>query len=205
MSNNLEPPRASATSNDLIKDKENLRGLSRTPKPYHRQKWELLEPSDRITYRASSIPTHKFDDVHDQLLPSPAFTNISTPTTDSGTEADDENLVKRLPAPRAKLHKGLRGRSEPPSGAVTPLLTPTAVDVDLGIVGKGRGRIKEDYKRSLVERTKRNKEVTRRASEVLILYGLAKLVISNPDVQTVVATWGTGVYSSRNPCSPWQY
>ncbi|ROV92714.1 hypothetical protein VSDG_06623 [Cytospora chrysosperma] len=172
MSDNPDPPRASATSNDLIKDKENLRGLSRTPKPYHRQKWELLEPSDRIAARASSIATHRFDDVHDQLLPSPAFTNISTPTTDSGTEADDENLVKRLPAPKARLHKGLR-----------------AVDVDLDTIGKSKGRLKEEHKRFLVERTKRNKEVTRRGSEVLILAGLTKLVISNPDVQTVVATW----------------
>lgn len=189
MSDNPDPPRASATSNDLIKDKENLRGLSRTPKPYHRQKWELLEPSDRIASRASSIATHRFDDVHDQLLPSPAFTNISTPTTDSGTEADDENLVKRLPAPKARLHKGLRGRPEPPSGAATPLLTPTAVDVDLDTIGKSKGRLKEEHKRFLVERTKRNKEVTRRGSEILILAGLTKLVISNPDVQTVVATW----------------
>lgn len=205
MSDNPESPRANATSNDLIKDKENLRGLSRTPKPYHRQNWELLEPSDRITSRATSIPTHKFDDVHDQLLLSPAFTNISTPTTDSGTEADDENLVRRLPAPKARLHKGLRGKPEPLSGAVTPLLTPTAVDVDLDITGKIKGRIKEDYKRSLVERSKRNKEVTRRGSEVLILSGLAKLVISNPDVKTVIATWGTGMHSSQQPCSVWQY
>ncbi|ROW06130.1 hypothetical protein VMCG_04624 [Cytospora schulzeri] len=190
MSDNLEPPRASATSNDLIKDKENLRGLSRTPKPYHRQKWELLEPSDKITSRASSIPTHRFDDVHDQLLPSPAFTSVSTPTTDSGTEADDENLVKRLPAPKARLHKGLRGRPEPPSGVATPLLTPTIGDADLDTIGKSKGRIKEEHKRFLIERTKRNKEITRRGAEVLILSGLAKLVLSNPDVKTVVATWG---------------
>lgn len=200
MSDNLEPPRAHATSNDLIKDKENLRGLSRTPKPYHRQKWELLEASDTITSRASSIPTHNFDDVHSQLLPSPAFTNISTPTTDSGTEADDENLLKRLPAPKAKLHKGLRGRPESYSEAVTPLLTPTAVDVDLDSVGKSKGRIKEGSRRSLIERTKRNKEVTRRGSEVLILSGLAKLVLSNINVKPIVATWGTGMRSSRHPC-----
>ncbi|KUI60817.1 Dolichol kinase sec59 [Cytospora mali] len=193
MSNNLEPPRPNAinaTSNDLLKEKEELRGLSRSPHPYHRQKWELLEPSDRITSRASSIPTHRFDDVRDQFLPAPGFIKDSTPTTDSGTEADDENFVKRLPAPRARLHKGLRGRPEPPSGVATPLLTPTALDGDLEIIGKSKGRIKEDFKRILVERTKRNKEVIRRGSEVLILSGLAKLVISNPDVKTVVASWG---------------
>lgn len=200
MSDNLEPPQASATnstSNNLIKDKENLKSLSRSPHPYHRQQWELLEPSDRITSRASAIPTHRLDDVRDQLLPSPSFTKDSTPTTDSGTEADDENFVKRLPAPRARLHKGLRGRPEPPSGLATPLLTPAPVDGDSESKGKSNGRIKEDNKRSLAERAKRNKEVIRRGSEVLILSGLAKLVISNPDVKTVVTSWGNGMRPTR--------
>ena len=204
MSDNLKPPRPSAvhaTSNDLLKEKENLRALSRSPHPYHRQNWELLEPSDTITTRASSIPTHRFEDVRQQLLPSPAFTKDSTPTTDSGTEADDENFVKKLPAPRARLHKGLRGRPEPPSGFATPLLTPTAVDGDLEILGKVKGKTKEDQKRALAEKIRRDKEVIRRGSEILILAGLAKVVISNPDAEIAVAIWGNGMRTLRETFS----
>lgn len=190
MSSSLKPPRPeplTVSPNDDLEDKENLRTLSRSPHPYLRHKWELLEPSDSFIHRASSIPTHTPGDARDQLIPSPAFTKDSTPNTDSGTEADDEIFVKRLPAPRARLHKGLRGRPEPPSGVATPLLTPSLPDGDLD-TSKGKERRAEDEKSIRAERARRRKELTRRATEVLILSGLTRLVTTNPDVSPVVAS-----------------
>lgn len=190
MSSSLKPPRPeplNVAPNDDLDDKENLRTLSRSPHPYLRHKWEILDPSDSFISRASSIPIHAPADARDQLIPSPAFTKDSTPNTDSGTEADDEIFVKRLPAPRARLHKGLRGRPEPPSGVATPLLTPSLPDGDVG-TSRGRERRTEDEKRHRAEQTRRRKEIIRRATEVLILFGLGRLVVSNPDVRRIVAS-----------------
>ncbi|KAI7787770.1 cytidylyltransferase [Diaporthe eres] len=190
MSSSLKPPRPepiTVSSNDELEDQENLRTLSRSPHPYLRHNWELLEPSDSFIPRATSIPTHTPGDARDQLIPSPAFTKDSTPNTDSGTEADDEIFVKRLPAPRARLHKGLRGRPEPPSGVATPLLTPSFLEGDLDTT-RGKERRAEDEKRHRAENARRRKELTRRATEVLILSGLGRLVVNNPDVSPVVAS-----------------
>ncbi|KAH8772737.1 hypothetical protein F5883DRAFT_36396 [Diaporthe sp. PMI_573] len=190
MSSSLKPPRPepiTVSPNDDLDDRENLRTLSRSPHPYLRHRWEILEPSDSFISRASSIPIHTPGDARDQLIPSPAFTKDSTPNTDSGTEADDEIFVKRLPAPRARLHKGLRGRPEPPSGVATPLLTPSLPEGDLG-TSRGKERRTEDEKRHRAERARRRKELVRRATEVLILSGLGRLVISNPDVRPIVAS-----------------
>lgn len=190
MSSSLKPPRPepiTVSPNDELEDQENLRTLSRSPHPYLRHKWELLEPSDSFIPRATSIPTHTPGDARDQLIPSPAFTKDSTPNTDSGTEADDEIFVKRLPAPRARLHKGLRGRPEPPSGVATPLLTPSFLEGDLDTT-RGKERRAEDEKRHRAENARRRKELIRRATEVLILSGLGRLVVTNPDVSPVAAS-----------------
>ncbi|POS79419.1 cytidylyltransferase [Diaporthe helianthi] len=191
MSSSLKPPRPeplNVAPNDDLEDKENLRTLSRSPHPYLRHKWEILpEPPDSFISRASSIPVHAPGDAPDQLIPSPAFTKDSTPNTDSGTEADDEIFVKRLPAPRARLHKGLRGIPEPPSGVATPLLTPSLPDGDVG-TSRSKERSTEDEKRHRTETARRRKEIFRRATEVLILSGLGRLVVTNPDVRPVVAS-----------------
>ncbi|KAG8158960.1 hypothetical protein KVR01_011403 [Diaporthe batatas] len=191
MSSSLKPPRPDpldVAPNDELDDKENLRTLSRSPHPYLRHKWEILEPSDSFVSRAGSVPVHHAPgDAREQFTPSPAFTKDSTPNTDSGTEADDEIFVKRLPAPRARLHKGLRGRPDPPSGVATPLLTPSLPDGDIG-TSRGKERRAEDEKRQSAESARRRKEIVRRATEVLILSGLGRLVVSNPDVRPIVAS-----------------
>ncbi|KAF3770882.1 hypothetical protein M406DRAFT_244768 [Cryphonectria parasitica EP155] len=195
MPDTLRPPgptEADETRQEEQKDEENLRELSRSPHPYHRQKWELLEPSDRVVARASTIPTHgPVEDIRDQLLPAPSFTKDSTPATDSGTEADDEIFVKKLPAPKAKLHKGLRGRHEALSGSGTPLLTPTVGDGDRdGILSSSpRWKKEESEKRRQAKRLRRNRELVRRGTEVAILGVLARTVIRNPVVQPFVAAW----------------
>lgn len=205
MPEKLKPLALAVAKADIDNDQQdNLRLLSRSPHPYHRQKWELLEPSDRLISNpaASTIPPQHSDDVRDQLLPVPPFAKDSSPSTDSGTEADDENYVKRLPAPRAKLHKGLRGRPEALSGSGTPTLTPTTAEGDPdGFTLKNRGKSREQQKRRRAENAKRRKELIRRASEVLILSALGKLVLSNPSGKPFVAIWRTGELARLRHCA----
>lgn len=188
MANNLKPPLGEAygvRNHDEFKDEETLRLLSRSPHPYHRRNDELLDPSGPV---ANSIPTHPTGDVHDPQLPSPAFTKDSTPELDSGSEADDELYVKRLPAPKAALHKGLRGRHELLSETSTPLLTPTTSTYDHdSILSRAKSKIQREEDRRQIERIRRSRELKRRGTEVLILGFLSWLVLRNPEVKPFAA------------------
>ncbi|PSR90805.1 hypothetical protein BD289DRAFT_206569 [Coniella lustricola] len=186
MLDTLQPTRPPGASGNQHNDEmeEDLHELSRSPHPYHRQQWELLNPADRIVTRASSIPTHQSDNIRDHLLPTPSFIKEATPITDSGTEADDEVVVKKLPAPRAALHKGVRGRHEALSGSGTPLLTPALGDGDPdAIFPRAKGKIEEEEKRQQARVTRRNRELIRRSTEIVILGVLSWLVLRNPIVR----------------------
>ncbi|KAI1328762.1 hypothetical protein F5Y16DRAFT_367850 [Xylariaceae sp. FL0255] len=117
-------------------DQDSVRLLSRSPHPYHRQRSDLLEPTSRYLLRER------------------------TPTSDSGTEADDEHFLKGLPAPR-RLHKGLRTHS----GLATPLLTPPILPV-------------QDEKAKA-------KEIARRLTEVSLLAVLGLFVQAHVQVHPV--------------------
>jgi len=150
---------------------DDLRLLSRSPHPYHRQLPDLLEPS-------GSYPAIR------------ELAKESSPPTDSGTEADDEHFLKGLPAPR-RLHKGLRGHNEASSGASTPFLAPIAsLDEEGRVVPSGA---KQDASRiqptqtATAERRKRKKakEILRRSTELLLIGSLSLLVCTNTDVRSV--------------------
>ncbi|KAL2257212.1 hypothetical protein VTK26DRAFT_506 [Humicola hyalothermophila] len=166
MSEHLRPPGESiapngingAEGNDDRQSSAPRRSLSRSPHPYHCQKSELLEPSDRLT-------------------PLAPFARASPGVSESGTEADDEHFLKRLPAPRARLHKGLRGKNEPLSGTSTPLLSSAAPE------GEGHGAKGSQEKRSAAVRTRRRNEFFRRAIEVLLVICEGGVLVSNPEVQ----------------------
>ena len=169
---------------------EGLRILSRSPHPYSRQNHELLEPSDRLVHQAAAVAvvTQKtgssgFATPNEQ----PEFTKDSTPASDSGTEADDEHFLKGLPAPKARLHKGLRGKNESISGTSTPMLSPAILEEEgmrKTVSGYASGPTVTRDRRSAAERSvRRRKEVIRRLSEVLLLACQAGMVASNPDVQ----------------------
>src|SRR5690606_18758823 len=96
--------------------------LSRSPKPYHRQNFELLEPSDCISHNAHQGFRPAYPS---RLTPGANLPRDSPFVSDSGTEADDEHYLKGLPAPKVRLHKGLRGRNEALSGSSSPMLSPT--------------------------------------------------------------------------------
>lgn len=189
MGDKLRPPpldeASRARPEDALKDEENSRLLSRSPHPYHRRNDELLEPSAPF---ATSIPTRKSDVMHKQQPPSTGFTKDSTPEPDSGSEADDELYVKRLPAPKAALHKGLRGRHELLSETSTPLLTPitSSYDHDNTLL-RAKSKIQREEDRRQLQRTRRSRELKRRSTEVLILGVLSWLVLHNPEVKPFAA------------------
>ncbi|KAI3323301.1 hypothetical protein HD806DRAFT_107741 [Xylariaceae sp. AK1471] len=148
-------------------DDVDLRVLSRSPHPYHRQASELLEPF-------SSYPLIRESPLH----------------TDSGTEADDEHFLKGLPAPR-RLHKGLRGHHEASSGASTPFLAPAALlDEQNRRISFGA---KKDASRNQPSRAapdrwrrRRAKELVRRSTELLIIGVLGLSVCANAQVRPIL-------------------
>ncbi|KAK2072247.1 hypothetical protein P8C59_006615 [Phyllachora maydis] len=159
-------------------EQDGLRVLSRSPHPYHHDvdhdvhdvHRELLEPPDLAPVKG----------VPDQLTV--LFGRESTtPISDSGTEADDEHFLKRLPAPRTTLHKGLRGKNESLSGYSTPALTPTSLG-DEGHPELGHAQLEHHRvpRRGAAETERRQKEVIRRSTEVLLLLLQGGLIWSNP-------------------------
>ncbi len=203
MPDQLHPPDVHAIDH-AQEDAEGLRLLSRSPHPYHHQSFELQHPSDSLSARAESIPAAapKKPGVvvvehprAGQLLP--AFRSLSKEsisTSDSGTEADDEHLLKGLPAPRVRLHKGLRGQSEALSGSSTPLLSPAVLEEE------GRGSIPKTLRRDVFETSRRShadksrlrKELLRRSTELFILVSLAQIVCASSGVRPLVRLWRKG-------------
>jgi len=166
---------------------EGLRLLSRSPHPYHRQNFELLQ-SD--FHNASSSPHHGSDASADMPSLTPLFGKDSSPTSDSGTEADDEHFLKGLPAPKARLRKGIRGMNEPLSGSSTPYMNPLVLEDELReITHRVKRESAEKSKQKWAERVRLLKEVIRRVTEVAILAVLGIIVCSNPEVKPIVLIW----------------
>ncbi|KAH9989042.1 hypothetical protein F4779DRAFT_610695, partial [Xylariaceae sp. FL0662B] len=164
---------------DAPNERDALRLLSRSPHPYHRQKFELLHPSD--TFASVPLPLP---------LPFLSTSRETTASSDSGTEADDEHFLKGLPAPR-RLHKGLRGRNEVLSGTSTPIPSPALLEEEgrkLSYTSKKDIPLAKEL-RSPAERLRRRKEVVRRLTELLIVAFLGVLVYTNPHVQPVLQSW----------------
>lgn len=186
MSENLKPT-APIAGDDATDEIDSLRLLSRSPHPYHRQNFELLHPADQLVYRAKS------QDLHNQLLAPPSFSKEATPSSDSGTEADDEHFLKGLPAPKVRLHKGLRGKNEPLSGSSTPQLAPVVFDDDLHEPSptKKKRDPSEDstLKGKRTENIRRRREIIRRLTEVVILACLGGFVGSNRSVKPTIIYW----------------
>ncbi|KAF7533911.1 hypothetical protein G7054_g6690 [Neopestalotiopsis clavispora] len=181
----------------LRDDRDALRLLSRSPHPYHRQKSELLEPSGSISSSttARSAPQHNGDGYHIRSRTSyPAVSRDTTPTSDSGTEADDEHFLKGLPAPRTKLHKGLRGRNELLSGTSSPFPSPAYLEDETKrtsyITAESKKDLKAEKERQIkAETSKRTKVIIRRITEVLLLGSLGVVVYTGEQVHPVLYKW----------------
>ncbi|KAI0379848.1 hypothetical protein F5Y04DRAFT_258472 [Hypomontagnella monticulosa] len=167
-----------------------LRLLSRSPHPYHRQHSELLDPSDHLTYKL--YPRDRLD----SLLRLPSASREVTPSSDSGTEADDEHFLKGLPAPR-RLRKGLRGRNEALSGTSTPIPSPALLEEEgrrLSINLK-KESLQGNRLQSTADRIRRRKEIIRRSTELLIIGFLGVVVCTNTPVQQILCRWNQELYA----------
>ncbi|KAI2643488.1 hypothetical protein GGS21DRAFT_18571 [Xylaria nigripes] len=145
---------------------DDLRLLSRSPHPYHRQTSSPHESS------------------------SGCAVGQSTPSNDSGTEADDEHFLKGLPAPR-RLHKGLRGQHENSSGTSTPLLASSAVLDEAGRrLSPGVGKDSSQNHQSTADpdkrRRKRARESIRRLFELAVISALGLFVCTNSQVRSIL-------------------
>ncbi|KAJ5017089.1 Dolichol kinase sec59 [Colletotrichum sp. SAR 10_99] len=172
-------------------DKDELRTLSRSPHPYHHLNTELPHPAHRIVYRPSN-PTStppKDSSAESSRTPSPfpSFTKDSSQGSDSGTEADDEHFLKGLPAPKVRLHKGLRGRNEIISGASTPLFSPENQEDD--DAAKRQTQRAEKLRFWEDRNYRRTKELIRRVSEFIIVGSLFAVLRANPKVKPILSAW----------------
>ncbi|ORY71968.1 uncharacterized protein BCR38DRAFT_418536 [Pseudomassariella vexata] len=170
-------------------DHECLRLLSRSPHPYQHRNLDRFSLDGNYPRSATSFP---------------AVSREPTPTSDSGTEADDEHFLKGLPAPRTRAHKGLRGRNELLSGTSTPLPSPALLEEDPRRLSYTPSSLRKDSTpgkdaRVLLDsswRTKRTKEVVRRLTEVVILGSLGAVVQANEHVRPVLSKWRIELYVS---------
>ncbi|CAG8958283.1 hypothetical protein HYFRA_00000638 [Hymenoscyphus fraxineus] len=177
------PPPPSQQSHAQNQREEALRRLSRSPHPYHRQRFELPHASEKIGGYAPArkLPLASRQNTDDDDDDNQERTRLSArryhdPTpSDSGTEADDEHFLKGLPAPRLKPHKGLRGSDGTFSGSPSPLPSPAFQDGDifrrLGYARVNSLAEKSEDTRKVTDkfRRKRKVEIIRRISETAIL------------------------------------
>ncbi|KAI0891591.1 hypothetical protein F4806DRAFT_482455 [Annulohypoxylon nitens] len=172
---------------------DTLRLLSRSPHPYHHQNSDLLDPSDLsdpLAYKPSTRHSHDAPSV---------LRNTSreiTPSSDSGTEADDEHFLKGLPAPK-RLRKGLRGRNEVLSGTATPIPSPALLEEEGRKLSYNLKKETHQGKRlhSPTDRVRRRKEVIRRSTELFILIFLGLLLRTNTRVQPILRRWDRELYT----------
>lgn len=176
-------------------EQSSLRTLSRSPHPYHHQNFELPHASDRFVLRNEPAQDIDNDEVSDIVSPTayPALPKDSPQTSDSGSEADDEHFLKGLPAPKTRLHKGLRGRNEPLSGTSTPLSSPGIVE------DEGKQSIEKKFNVDnlpeplrIFDVVRRRRVLIQRATEGGIVVALGLMVISNREVSRLLSIWGKG-------------
>ncbi|KIL91487.1 hypothetical protein FAVG1_05103 [Fusarium avenaceum] len=185
--------------NPLETDEEAiLLARSRSPHPYHHQNTDLPHLSDRFTLRNRQAQSAKSsDDASHEPSPStwPPFLKDSPQTSDSGSEADDEHYLKGLPAPKANLHKGLRGLNEPLSGSSTPLPSPAILDGHtIRTVDKPPMHTEAPETKRLLEALKRRRRVVvRRVTEAGNVLALGLMVASNSQVSQLLNIWGKDI------------
>jgi hypothetical protein len=134
--------------------------------------------------------------------------------SESGTEADDEgcSLVKALPAPPLRPHKGLRdSRALGTDKWASPLLTPTQIDDEGRKLSEGYfTRTSETRRRGDVDRSddearaarqkylqRRRNELVRRTTETALLAGIAVLTVCGCDCWDKLLAWHRGQFASH--------
>ena len=174
---------------------DSLRKLSRSPHPYHRRSFELEFASHRIPPRDTAAPEQDAVQHHKPSTTSyPLFSKESSPGSESGTEADDEHFLKGLPAPKVRLHKGLRGRNELLSGTTTPLLSPALLGAEDRQIGlKKHLAERTPSKRPLLSVLVRHRVLVHRATETGIVLAIGCMIGTNRQVAPILGEWSKGI------------
>lgn len=170
-----------------------LRALSRSPHPYHRGHNEIPSDYDRLAPPDNAGGSSKTTR-HGQLSPirASAFSKDSTPVSDSGTEADDEHFLRGLPAPKTKLHKGLRGRNEVLSGTATPVSPSIIEEEQEPLLGKESAFKPAPSGNIILSPLRRYRNVVRRLTEGGIIALLGAFVTTNSHVAPIYQRWNKG-------------
>ena len=179
---------------NLKQDNGSLRILSRSPQPYHQHGADL--------YKAGKQPS--LSDSNNTNWRSPS----SRGSSESGTEADDERggaFLRTLPAPPLRAHKGLRGATPPErTPAVSPLPTPPGTAANDGrsyFRRRPEGPEKQsasalDHERRLKAYSQRKRaEITRRATEVILLFTVASITASQKVVGKTLQMWRPEIWT----------
>lgn len=207
----LLPPRVSSSNR--------LRNPSRSPHPYHRRGPNLSDSSDSAqdrgqdggikgasTCTAGDLDTYGEDQTASERVPRHPQAPSPKNSSDSGTDADDESggFLKILPAPSTRVRKGLRGIG--PDESVSPLPTPSTLDVDLrkllvqdsrNAVGKPRPQDETvgETKRARDKNTRKKiAEILRRISETGLLGCVGYTVYCGEGVAPALKKWRSGEY-----------
>ncbi|KAJ5681945.1 uncharacterized protein N7477_001885 [Penicillium maclennaniae] len=175
-----------ATSSEVLA--EDLRQFTRSPHPYHR--------SRRL---GSRTPSEQGDRLH--LL---SFSKASRTSSESGTEADDEStgILKGLPAPPVRPHKGLRaaGNGALDSDTWLPSLKPWPSFVRS--TRGSRGSSEEEADGNIAEksrsRRRRRVEILRRLMETALLLSVGGVVLLQRDARLLAWAWRKGKAVNRH-------
>ena len=173
MHGSQQPEDIASARSSLLAPPSNRVHLSRSPHPYRRRTGDLDKDGNEDTRSPSATP-----DVVSR-----------SDSNESGTEADDERgpILKGLPAPPLRSHKGLRGStSEGLTPAISPLPSPPATLQDtiqetIGYFGVAREQksttedVSEQRKSQHVYIQRKKGEIVRRTTETVLLAALAIL------------------------------
>ncbi|KAL2068898.1 hypothetical protein VTL71DRAFT_15236 [Oculimacula yallundae] len=183
-----------------------VRRLSRSPHPYHHQQFELPYGSEKFNVANTNGPATKSplrseqttDDEEPEELRQRSESYKESTNSDSGTEADDEHFLKGLPAPKLRLHKGLRGADGGLSGSPSPVLSPAFLDEGFprthGFFRRNTspsiGADKEDVGKAVEKFLhKRRIEVVRRSTEAGIICFVGAMLCCDSRVRNVIYVW----------------
>ena len=191
-------------------DMEDVQLFRRSPHPYLRHRDEIRGQSPSGAGALGSLgPRNVVPSTRIGKESAKRREAVSQSPSESGTEADDEgcNLVKALPAPPLRPHKGLRTARPLEAGAwASPLLTPTQIDDEGGKFsdefanGGNRGKRKgsvyptDDEARAAKQKylQRRRNELVRRATETALLAGIGILAVQGCECWSQLLSWHRG-------------
>ena len=195
-----------------------IQRLSRSPHPYHRNRANVFQDNGTAAAPAqSAFITPTLNSYHPDPGNGATYFDAghrkrrkqTSSPSDSGTEADDEKggSLLRLPAPPARLRKGLKGSNG--SGTASPLLTPSYLDEEprrlaLEARKKRPGTLQSQsytdeetikLREKFVRR--RRAELIRRVTETLLL-GVVGFIACRSEVGWLMSLWAKDMLDSAN-------